>query len=763
MIETTKKGKAKLLSTVKERFKLMSDADHENRLQAMEDMKFVNVPGEQWDENMKIERGNRPCYEFNKLRPIGKRIINDMRANRPSAKVRAVEGGDIETAEIEEGLIRNIWNISDGETITDYAAEYQVNAGMAGWRVTTKYADDSMFEQDIMVEAIQNPFCLYCDPSSKDYLKRDAEDWILTDKISKKAYKHKYPNAEESNFDENSEFDNDDWEDEESVRIAEYWYKEPHKKEIWQLDDGTVVDGDSDEANSPDIEVRVVKRREVMTNKIYWCIVSGSAILEGPTEWAGTQFPFVMVFGEYIVIDGKTYWWGLPRFAKDAQRSYNVARTAISETIAQAPKSKFWATQEQAKGLERQWSEAHKKNYPFMLYNPDPKNPGPPVMMYGPDVPVALIQESQLASEELKAVTGIYDASMGAKSNEQSGRAIYARQQQGEIVTFNFQDNMAKGMQRTYEIILDLIPHVYDTERELRILGNDGAEDYVRVNQVTFDPEAGRQVRVNDLSKGKFDVTITVGPSFATLRQEAAETYGNMANVYPELMGIAGDLVFKSMDMPYADEIAERLRTILPPQIQEMLNQGKEIPPEAQQAMQQAAQAMQQVQQHGQLVQEAAAELEQEKALAAKDKAEIKAEIANIKTARAEFDAHVAGEMLKLVQKETGIVVKGADLKARASELSQVEGSAIAEDGEVIRNIDQMLATFMQAVDDAMGAINEKTEGIRKRTDRKPIGGVTRREGGKIVADVEYDDGTKRTISAVRENGQLKLVPDAEG
>lgn len=765
-----KKNK-ELLQTVKDRYKIMYQADQENRRAAMADIKFVNEPGAQWDANMKQERGERPCYEFNKLRVTGKRVINDMRANRPAGKVRAVEGGDVKVAEINEGLIRNIWNVSDADTVIDCAAEYQVNGGMGAWRVATEYVDDG-FDQDICIEEIPNPFCLYVDPAARDHMKRDAEDWIYTEKITHGAFEKKYgTKVEKSDFEESVEFDDEyDWQDEDMVRVAEYWWKEPITKEIWKVDFGgdvKVVDSTTDEAKGID-PAMIKARRAVQSHKVMWCIASGDKILEGPTEWAGNEFPFVMVFGEQIYIDGQNRWWGLPRFAKDAQRAYNVSRTAIAETIAAAPQAKWWATQEQAKGNVDIWATAHKKNYPFLLYNADAKAPGPPQRMGGADVPVALIQESQIASEEIKAVTGIFDASLGMGGNEKSGRAIYARQQQGEIATYNYQDNMGKAIKRTYELLLDLIPEVYDTERELRILGTDGSEDYKVVNQVVWDPSEGRQVRVNDLQAGKYDVTVTVGPSFSTLRQEAAETYGQLGQQFPELMGVAGDLVFKSMDLPYAEDIAERLRTILPPQVQQIINKDKEMPPEVQQAMQQAEQAMAQVQEHAQLVQAAAAELEGEKGEAQVAKAEIKTELANLRAAKAEFDAHVAKEMSQLVQKEAGLTGKAADLTTKGAELKE---ASLVKNQEAIdvavqeasgfmgalSSIDEVLAQFMQAVDATVGELNQKASVIERKTDRKLVGGTARRVNGKLVADVQYDDGSVRSLQAVRKDGQLNI------
>jgi hypothetical protein len=658
-----KKTDKDLLTRIRRRYKVMSEADQHNRREAEKDIKFVNVPGEQWDPAIRKERGaERPCYEFNKLRITSKRVINDMRSNRPQGKVRGVEGGDKKTAGTYEGLVRNIWNTSDGDTVIDYAAQYQVDGGMGAWRIDTKYVAEDAFEQDICVKELSNPFCLYWDPSAKDQLKRDAEDWILTDRISKSSYNERWPKADVAHFELGDEFDDQqEWEDDETVRIVEYWFREPYEKEIWQLKDGKVVDSTSPEA--PAVESMVVKRRTVTCQRIKMCIASGSAILEGPQDWAGKHFPFVVVFGEYLIIDGKVYWFGLPRFAKDSQRSYNVTRTSVTENIALAPHSPYWATPAQAEGHLDSWGEAHKKLFPVQLYNPDMKAPGPPVRMGGPDVPVALIQELQLASEEIKAVTGIYDASLGAKSNEQTGKAILARQSQGEIATFNFQDNMSKAIRRTWEILIDLIPKVYDTERELRILGTDGAEDYVKVNTIVQDPQTGKPVRVNDLGVGRYDVAVTVGPSFTTRRQEAAEVYLQMAQATPAIMGFAGDLIFKAMDLPYSDDIADRIKAMLPQPIQQMLQSGKQIPPEAKQVMAQAAQAMELVEQKAQLVQQAETELKELQAQAKGDQANAKVAQANLKTAEAELEKRF-GE-LELAKRELELARKELEMAAQ--------------------------------------------------------------------------------------------------
>lgn len=678
--ENTGRGDDKtLLERVRERAKLMMDSDRENRDEAMRDLKFIHVPGEQWDEVIRKERGNeRPMYEYNKLRITIKRIVNGIRDNRPQGKVRPVEEGDKDTATVLEGLCRNIANVSDFDTVTDTAAELQVGAGIGAWRVTVDYCDDSAFDQDIKIEPLVNPFCLYWDPSARDPLKRDAADWLLETRVSKDEFKRKYPKIDPIEW-ERSQFDDEgDWEDEDSVRIAEYWWKEPVQRKILLLSDGRTIDAEELKTEPLTPGVEIIRERDSRSHKIKMAICSGNAVLER-ADWAGRQFPFVVVFGEQMTIDGKQRWFGLTRFAKDAQRSYNVSRTSIDETIALAPQAKIWATANQAKGHMAMWSEAHKKNFPVMLYNADPSAPGAPQRIGGADVPVALIQQAQLASEDIKAVTGIFDNSLGQRANEQSGIAIRARQAQGEIATFNYMDNIAKGVRRTWEIMVDLIPVIYDTQRSVRILGSDGAEKYEVVNKPAPDGST-----LNDLSRGKYDVAVTVGPSFATRRQEAAEAYGQLAQSDETLMMTAGDLVYKSLDLPYADEIAERKRMMLPPQIQQQLNADKPMPPEIQAAMAQIEQMQQQVQQQGMLVQQAAEEAQTEKAAAEKAKSDLA-------VAQANFERDVARAQADLSKKQDEAGVSN-DRASLATEVQQAVAAIQQQAADFIAQAAQIIA-----------------------------------------------------------------------
>jgi hypothetical protein len=762
----------KLIERVRKRYDVMLEADRDNRDKAMEDFKFVNVPGYQWDDEMKKFRGDRPCYEFNELRQKCKRIINDMRANRPAAKVRGYEDSDKQTAEIYEGLCRNIWNRSDADTIVDNAGEYQVAAGMACWRVVTDYEDPESFDQDIYIEGIKNPFCLLCDPAAKDPMKRDAEDWILTERIAKSAYETKWPGKEVIDF-EGSDLDDEDWgcEDDkaETVRICEYWYKEPVEREIWLLDDGKVIRADSEAAKAiiaNKQEERVKRRRVVKSHNIMMAIVSGNAVLTPPQVCAGRGHRFVMVYGEYIVIDGKAVWFGLPRFSKDAQRNLNLTITNGLEQTAMSLQSKHWATPKQAEGMLASWREAIQKNIPFAIYNHDPQEPGAPERIGGPEVPVAAMQLAIQAEQLLNATTGIHEESQGENSNAKSGRAILAKEQQGAIATFNFQDNMAKGVLRTHEILLDLIPEIIDTERTIRILGADGAEDYVTVNKFVENPDDPQNpIKENDLNEGRYDVTVTVGPNFATRRQEASEVWREMAQADPLLMQTAPDLVYKSMDVPYSEDIAERRRAMLPPQIQQMLQKDKQLPPEVMAAKAELEQQGQLVQQHAQLVQAAAGEVKEEQAKAEKAKSDVT-------VAQARFDADMANRSAALTQQEAQLIKQGADLAIREATLqSQQQQGALAEEG--VTQAHASIAEMQQAVAEVVGLMANHVQQLEQNNGMailmpkraRPKGFSMTRVNGQPVVSVEYDgqpdEHQMARVRGVRgPNGEMIGVPE---
>lgn len=678
------KEKKSLLSKVRAcHKKLVEDSTEQtNRRQALEDMEFLHVPGKQWDETQRRKRGKRPCYELNITSTRVMRVINDMRANRAQGKVRGFEDGDKDTAETIEGLIRNICNQSDFDAVQDYAAGYQVGGGMGAWRVETKYSDDSTFDQDIALSKIANPFCLYL----------TDDEAIYVDSIPNEEYERRWPKAERTDFEDDEFTAGDDWQDEHETRVCEYWYKVPVKRELWLLTDGRTVDAESEAGKIPPELVK--QKRTVQSYKIRMCIASGSAILE-ETDWPGKFIPFVQVFGQKLIIDGKTYWYGLTRNGKDAARGHNAMYTAAVEQVMNAPKVPIQATFDQVDvDTLRKWSQAIDENLPAILYKHAPGQP-PPSRIMGPEVPAAYTHMLGVSEQALNSVLGIHEASLGEAGDEKSGRAIVARQQQGELATFNFKANMAEGVRRTWDILVDLIPKIYTNERSIRILGADGAEKYVKVNQVQLDAANLSAKPVNDLTRGKYDVAITVGPSYSTQRQETLDVLLQLANGQPQIWTVAGDIIAQMMDSPKSEALAERLRTLLPPQIQQQLASGKPLPPEAQAAVNQAQQMMAQVEQMAALVQEQGQEAERAKAEAEKAKANVDTAIANLKTEQARFDAHVAQAEARLMQR---------DLQGQAKGLQAEQGQS-QEREAIIGEIVQRAMEFQQQAQQTLDVI----------------------------------------------------------
>jgi len=640
-VEKESSPKKDLLLEARTRYKQCCEFEQINRANYREDMKFIHVPGAQWDETSKRERGkDRPMYEFNHTRVTAKNVINEMRANRPTAKFRPTEDSDKPIAEAREGIAKNICSASDFDSVRDYAAEHQVGGGMAGWRVDTKYVSDDSFDQDIVISPIHNPLCIYADYTCQDPLKRDANYWFIVTQMTEESYEAKYKGKEVLEFTTDELLNLDEVSEDGRVWVAEYWKKEPVERHLCQLSDGTVIDKSDPENVIPD-GVTVVKERKFAGWKIVQYIISDSSILEGPNDWAGPDFPFVIVYGDYVVVDGKPQWCGVARYMKDPQRAHNWAMTGVFESIAKAGEEFTWVTAKQAEGQSEHWADADRRNLRYRLYNPDPQTPAPPTRSGEPQVPVALMQAASMSTDEMKASSGIFDASVGAQSNETSGRAIANRAAQGRIATFNFQDNMLKGVRRTYEILNNLIPKIYDTQRSIRILGEDGTERFVEINN-----------GVHDLNRGKYDLAITAGPSFATQRMEAVDAYVGLAQGNPNVMAGAADLIFKAMDLPYSDQIAERMRLLLPPPVQAAINKDKPIPPEAQAALMQAEQTMQMVQEQGQLVQQASEEAKGEKAAADKAKSDVQVAIANLEVQEAQLAVDVANFKTLVAQEQ---------------------------------------------------------------------------------------------------------------
>lgn len=601
--ETPQDDSLDIVKRAMTRFKAAAEAESEIRKMALEDVRFS--VGEQWPQDIKNNRDieKRPCLTINRLPQFLRQITNDQRQNRPSIKIDPVDDeGDVETAKVLQGMVRHIEYASNAEVAYDTASDGQCRGGFGYFRVITEYCDPMSFDQDIRIKRIRDPFSVYLDPSYQEPDGSDANWGFVVDEMSKDSFKDQYPKAKLSGMDDWTSVGAGapQWLLKDGCRIAEYFEKDFETKTIYKFSDGTVLTQLPEQLPEG---ITLIDQRETQVPMIKWYKINGIEILE-QTEWLGTWIPIIPVLGDEVIVDGKKMLEGVIRHAKDPQRMYNYWSTAITETIALAPKAPFIGAEGQFEGHEQKWQTANNRSHPYLEYKPKSLGgeqlPPPQRNVYEPPTQ-AITQALQIAAEDLKATTGIYDASLGNRSNEQSGVAIQRRNHQSETANFHLSDNFKRSLRHVGRIIVELIPVIYDGPRVVRSLGADGVQEIVTVNKI-FNKNG--QPTIYQLDKGKYDVTVDTGPSFQTKRQEAVASMLDMTRAVPNVMAPAMDLMVKNMDWPGAQEIAKRLRKMLPPGIAEpeQSDQQMPIPPEVQNQIAQMTQLIQQ--QHGLLMQQ---------------------------------------------------------------------------------------------------------------------------------------------------------------
>lgn len=635
------------------------EREHDNRKNAQDDIRFGKL-AEQWPENIKSKREqeDRPCLTINRMPTFIRQVVNDSRINSPQIKVKPVDGNaDVETAEVFAGLIRNIEYTSQADVAYDTALDSAATCGMGFWKIETDYCDEQSFAQDIFIRRVTNPLSVIFDSHSESI---DGSDWkhcAIVEWITEDEYKSRYKikkKAEIKSFaaDALDGIQDDNYDN--LIRVADFWHIKEEPQKLLMLSDGSVMTEDEFLKPHPDfglpikdileeMGVYVARERKSSTRKVIKYTCGGDIIEE--SDWAGKYIPIVPVFGDEVFVDGKRYLKSLIRDAKDAQRMYNFWRTATTELVALAPKTPFIGRTGAFDTDSDKWATANTDSHPFIQYDGSESPQRQPFV----GVPAGHMQEALSASDDMKMIIGLQDASLGVKSNETSGKAIMARQREGDVSTFHFIDNHAKSIAHTGRILVDLAPKIYDTERIVRIMGVDGETKNVQLKQETKWQGISR---IFDLGVGKYDVAVDTGPSFTTQREEAATQMMELLRTFPQAAPIIGDLVAKNLNWPGADEIAKRLKAMLPPQIQNLDNE--ELPPEAmakvtalENQLKQMSQAMQQGMGEFQKV---VSELESLKADKSIDIAKVKIEAYNAETNRmAKAELPVAEKLFDVV------------------------------------------------------------------------------------------------------------------
>ena len=618
-------------------------ADSENRAQAMDDLRFKS--GEQWDPAVKAQRvrDQRPCLTMNKLPTFVHQVTNSQRQAVPSINVHPVADGDKEGAEIRQGVIRHIEYASNASVCYDTSVNSAAEIGFGYFRLVTDYCRPDSFDQEIRFARIRNPFTVYMDPAHVNPDGSDQQWCVLSVKVPKADFALEYPDADPADLNAIRAMGDaaHDWADEDTVRLAEYYRINKAPAKVVLLSNGE--SGYKDDLLELPPGVTIKQERDGYRQTVQWFKLTATQVLDRadiPCRW----IPVFPVYGDETDIDGKVFRSGLIRNAKDPARMYNFWMTAATEEVALRPKTPYIGAEGQFEGHESEWAAANTSSFPFLEYKP--KSLGgmlapPPQRQPMADLPSGVLAMAMHASDDIKATTGIFDASLGARSNETSGKAINARDRQGETATFHYIDNLHTTLRHVGRCILDMMPKVYDARRVLQMMGRDGKVTGVEVNVPRHGvDERGQAVQevLNDMTAGEYTCTVSTGPSYDTMRQEAVDGMIQTAQFWPKLMEIAGDKVVRSMDWPMSQEIADRIEKTIRPELrqgedgsdaeQQNMVQTPDGPVPAEQAGQMLSQMQHAVQQMQQALQEAQSGVDREqiKAQAAIEVARINAE-----------------------------------------------------------------------------------------------------------------------------------------
>ncbi|MGE5722679.1 MAG: portal protein, partial [Sphingomonadales bacterium] len=560
-----------VLREAHEAFERVREWWSDNHAEAKDDLAFARL-GQQWDERIRRQREleHRPCLTFNKMPAFIRQVVNDARQNRPAIKVHPQDArADVRTAEIINGLIRNIETSSDADVAYDTAIEHAVGQGFGYWRINTRYTSDDAFDQDIVIERIANPFTVYGDPRSTA---ADSSDWneaFVVTTMTRAEFEAAYPDAKKTDWE--ADFRTaDGWIDGDTVTVAEYWTREKAKSAIVALSDGSVLGLDEYREKAGELAglglTMVGEPRDVESHKVVQRILSGAEILK-EVAWAGNYIPIIPVYGDEVVDeDGKRHFRSLIRDAKSAQQMFNYWRTTTTELVALAPKAPFIG-EERAFELDPNWNTANSQSHPYLMV---PTGAAIPQRQPFTGVPAGAMQEALNASDDMKAIIGVYDASLGARSNETSGRAILARQREGDVSTFHFIDNLSRAIRHGGRVLLDLIPKVYTTQRMVRVLGNDLKPQTVAIAP-TGEPvseqtdEAGAVIgHVYDISAGKYDLTVAAGPSYTTRREEVTAILTDVMRSVPDSAVFLAGRLARLLDLPDAEELGREMDMLNP-------------------------------------------------------------------------------------------------------------------------------------------------------------------------------------------------------
>ncbi len=581
-----------------------TDAESENRQLGLEALQFRF--GQQWPAYAIASRGlERPQLTINETNTYIKKVTNAQRQQRPRGKASPVDSySDVKTAKIITGLGRHIEVNSDADNAYDTAFDFAATIGWGYWRLRTDFIAEDSDKQDIFIDVIDNPFSVYFDYNSRLPDGSDAEKALITELMPKDLFKKKWPSATVNGFSDRGTGDSDpDWVSEHDIRLAEYMFVERVKAKLIYLSNGDAMWEDRLPPASVlmNSNIQITGGRDSFKRTVKWRKQTGYDVLEEKTL-PGRWIPVVPVYWTNVIIDSRRMRYGLVKDAMDPARMNNFWQTAITEALALSPKAKWLIAEGSDEGHENEFKNANIAPSPTLHYKTtgvDGKEVPPPQRIAPEMPPSGFIEAAFLANQNLSRVMGIFDPGVRGGAQHKSDKTLNAERSQSENTNFEGYDNLTRSIKHSWRIMLSYYPTVYDTQRVQRIIGEDGRDSLVTINESTqVQGEDGQAIEkvLNDMRVGTYDVIMETGPGYDTRRQEGVAAFLELMNTAlgEKVAAVGDDLIVRMMDAPGMDVLADRLAAANP---LSQVDEKSDIPPQAQMQMKAMQQQIQQLQQ----------------------------------------------------------------------------------------------------------------------------------------------------------------------
>lgn len=602
--DPTLRGDDRIVHRAHSRFKRCKDFYETAYSYSLEDTKFANGDDRnraQWPDKIFADRDGKrkPCLTINIIQPHNRLVINESMQNKASIRIRATGGKA--TADAAEGmqmLIERTEYISSAMINYRKAITDQIDGGVGYLILDTAFVDDKSFDQDVYIEAAEDPRAVFLDPDS--VMKGDgtcAEFGFIFRSVPRDRFNREHPKFKDRIGTATLGQDML-WITDKHVLVAKYyeraakndeliWFKTPegtefkgHRSQMEEDSSKEMVDAIISQIEAGQIEG---KFRDVITQDVNWYLIGGDCILKRgdkpDTRWIGKYVPIIPCYGIKTFIEGKFDCKSHTRAQISAQQMLNYNASGQVQFGALQSKTPYIVDLKSIEVNEKEWANANIEDYAYLGWdstildeNGQSQELKAPVRQEPPQVAPVFMQGMQDAERWSMMVTGQWQQMQGQENEQgaESGKAVNARQRQGNVATYHFPEHQYDMLRNLGKQLIDIYPKLYDTKRILHVEGEDLSKKILTIDpdaekafeRIKKETDTAEEIIFNPLV-GEYEVLSDPGPNYATQRQQAFDAISQLIAQNKELGAIVGDILFKNGDFAGAEQLADRMQKFI--------------------------------------------------------------------------------------------------------------------------------------------------------------------------------------------------------